>query len=78
MQRVDLGKTLLEMSILSDKDKLSLSSQTNALFNGSKYPALMTRILVFGAKDLVDIPKTLLNFRRVYEFSFSVEAYEAC
>ena len=44
---------------------------TNVLLNGSWYPALVTRILVFGAKDLGDIPKTLLNFRRVCEFSLS-------
>ena len=37
----------------------------NVLLNGSWHPALVTRILVLGDQYLVNIPNSLLIFRRV-------------
>ena len=50
----------------------SLAPKTNILVTNAGYQDPFKRTLVIDDRDLVDIPKTLLIFRRVYEFHFSV------
>ena len=49
----------------------SLAPKTNILVTNAGYQDPFKRALVFDHRALVDIPNSLLNFRRVHEISFS-------